>query len=283
MNPSTDAFLAVAKTGSVHAAAKDLGLTQTAVTKRVRALELELSLTLFIRSRKGMNLTQDGEMLLQHCRAVQELEGLFVSRVSGLTRSEISVRIAGPTSAISTRIVENCRPIYEKYPHVQLHLQSDDHSDRVDLVRRGEADFAIVPPENVPNEMESKVLKPDRYLLVASPEWKGRRLGDILANERIIDFYENDETSRNYLRKFGFLSEVKKTRLFVNENEALIYLFKVGAGYGTLTESVASPYLKNGELILLNKGQAMDDPLALLWYPRTQRSDYFSDIIRLIK
>lgn len=74
-NPNLAAFKQVAQTGSVHAAAKDLGLTQTAVTKRIKSLEETLGLTLFLRSRRGMQLTADGLALLQHARAVDELEG----------------------------------------------------------------------------------------------------------------------------------------------------------------------------------------------------------------
>jgi len=230
-----------------------------------------------------MTLTSDGTALLQYCRATEELEGAFLSRVSGQSREDVSVTIVGPTSAISTRIMDNCKELYAKFPHLRLHLRSDDHSNRVDLVRRGDADLAIVSPDQVPNEMDSKVLKADRYLLVASPSWKGRRLPDIIKNERIIDFYENDDTTKTYLKKFGFVEHLERGRIFVNENQALIGLFSHGAGYGTLTESVAQPHLANGDLIALNKGQAMEDLLALIWYPRTQKPDYFEILVRSIK
>jgi DNA-binding transcriptional LysR family regulator len=230
-----------------------------------------------------MSLTQDGQALLQYCRSVEELEGAFLSRVSGQEKSDISLTIVGPTSAISSRVVDDCAHLYQKYSHLRMHLQSDDHGNRIDLVRRGRADLAIVPPEDVPNEMESKVLKSDRYLLVASSKWKGRKLTDILENERIIDFYESDPTSRNYLKKFDLISHVKKERIFINENDALIKLFSKGLGYGTLTESVAESHIKSGHLIALNRGQTMEDPLALVWYPRPQKPDYFSDLIRAIK
>lgn len=283
MNNGLQAFRAIVETGTVHSAADRLSLTQTAITQRLKGLENSLGLTLFLRSRRGMTLTEDGQALLQYCRSVEHLEGAFLSRISGQKKSDVSLTIVGPTSAISSRIVENCEPLYSKYPHLRLHLRSDDHANRVDLVRRAEADLAIVSPEEVPNEMEGKVLKPDRYLLVASSKWKGRRLHEILESERIIDFYESDPTTKNYLRKFELLSHVKRGRLFVNENEALISLFSQGVGYGTLTESVAEPHLKSGRIITLNRGQSMEDGLALVWYPRPQKPDYFADLVRAIK
>ncbi|MCM2280981.1 MAG: LysR family transcriptional regulator [Bdellovibrionaceae bacterium] len=238
-------------------------------------------MTLFLRSRKGMQLTPDGEALLQFCNGSRELEGQFIGRTQGNNRQEVSLTLVGPTSAIATRIADDVKPLYEKYSFLRLHLRSDDHSDRIELVRRGDADFAVVSPEQVPNEMDSKLLKPDRYLLVASHKWKGRRLTEILEAERVIDFYESDQTTEDYLRGFGM--KAAKSRIFVNENEALIRMFIAGVGFGTLTESVADPHLKNGSLISLNRGQTMQSPLALAWYPRPQKAAYFSDLLKAIR
>jgi LysR family transcriptional regulator, chromosome initiation inhibitor len=282
-NPLLDAFQAVVETGTVHSAAKKIGVTQTAVTKRIKALENALQMTTFLRSRRGMSLTDEGKALLQHCRAVQDLEGTFLSRISGKAKDEIQLTIIGPTSAISTRIARDCQALYEKHPYLRLHLQSDDHSNLIDLVRKGSADLAIIPPTDVPREMHSKLLQSDRYVLVACSAWKRRPLKDIVENERIIDFYESDQTTRRYLKKFNLESHVKKSRLYVNENQALVRFFSEGVGFGTLTTEVARPYLDSGELITLNGGHSMEDPLALTWYPRVQKAVYFSNLVRSIK
>lgn len=282
-NSALVAFEAIARVGTVHGAAKELGITQTAVTLRLKQLESHLSMTLFLRSRRGMSITSEGKALFQLCRGQQELEGLFLSQVSGSQRREISLTLIGPTSTISTRISEHCKHLYRKYPFLNLHLRVDDHSDLIELIRRGEADLAVINPEEVPDEMDSKALKPEKYLLVASSQWKGRRLSEITENERVIDFYESDMTTQRYLKKFEIEASAKRSRLFSNDNETLIRLFKAGVGFGTLTETVAKPYLESGELIALNQTKHMEDPLALIWYPRPEKQDYFEDLVRSIK
>lgn len=282
-NPLIESFEAIVRLGTAHAAAKELGVTQTAITQRIKALEEGLKVTLFLRSRKGMVITEEGKALLQYQKNILEAEGDLVSKMTGDDRQEVSLTIVGPTSAISTRVADNCAEIYSKYPFLRLHLQSEDHKDLVAMVKRGEADFAIVPPSSVPNEVHSKMLKPDRYLLVATADWKGRELKEILMNERIIDFYESDLTSLNYLKKFELDSYTKRSRLFVNQNEALIKYLVQGVGIGTLTESVAKPYLDSGSLVKLNGGRVIEDPLALLWYARTKQLKYFEEIVRSIK
>lgn len=277
------AFEDVAFRKTVHAAADSLGITQAAVTQRIKMLESELSMTLFLRSRRGMRLTDEGEALLQFCRSSRELEGQFSSRVQGESRQEVSLTLVGPTSAISTRIAENVEPLFFKHRSLRLHLRSDDHSNIIELIRRGEADLGVVSPALVPNEMTSKKLTSDKYLLVASPKWKGRKLQEILQEERVIDFYDSDSTTSKYLTRFGLENAPRPERLFVNENEALIRFFEAGVGYGTLTESVARPFLESERLISLNRAQTMEDPLALVWYPRPFKMPYFEDLVRSIK
>lgn len=282
-NPLLVAFERVVELKTIHAASSDLRLTQAAMTKRIRLLESTLGITLFLRSRKGMTLTEEGVVLYQFCKTTSELEGQLLSRLKGKDKMEINLTLAGPTSAISSRANKDCLALYKKYPFLKLHFRSEDHVNLIDMLRQGHVDLAIVQPTLVPNEMDSKILKPDRYLLVCSSKWQSRALTEILEKERIIDFYESDLTTLNYLKKFNLDKAKRPDRLFVNENEALIRMFSAGLGYGTLTEDIAKPYLESGDIIKLNRGQALEEPLALAWYPRHEKTDYFQDLIRSIK
>ncbi len=282
-NPLLIAFEQVCHLKTVHAAAIQLGLTQAALTKRIRLLESELGLTLFLRSRRGMSLTQEGQALLNYCKSSNEAEGLFASMVKGSKLQEINLTIVGPTSAISTRVNQDCLTLYTKHPNLRLNFKSEDNANLIEMIRLGSADIAVVSPDAVPNEMDSKVLRPDKYLLVASPQWRGRHLEKILEEERIIDFYESDETTLNYLKKFSLDKIKRRNRLYANENEALIRMFETGIGFGTLTETVAKPYIDSGRLIKLNSSQSMEQSLALAWYPRFQKQNYFTDLIQSIK
>ena len=284
LSPNLQAFLAVHDCGTVHGAARELRLTQTGVTQRIRALEKELGTTLFLRSRKGMRPTAEGEALLRYCRGAMELEGASISRIrTGGKEHPVSVTLAGPTSVLTGRVAELCFPLYSAWPQLQLHFDFCDAADRIAALRSGRAALAIVPPEQVPNEMEGKRLKPDRYILVASARWKGRRLADLLENERLIDFAETDTTSLDYLKKFGLISQVKRPRLYANNNEALIKFFANGIGFGTLTQENARPHLEAGHLIALNGGAVMEDSHALAWFPRPEMPAYFRAILDAIK
>lgn len=284
LSANLKAFMTIARLGTVHGAADELHLTQTGVTQRIRAIEKELGTTLFLRSRKGMKLTQEGEALLRYCRGSEDLEGQVLSQIVGAGKDQpIYVTIAGPTSVMTARIIDQCAGLYEQWPNLYLNFVISDSGDRLALVRSGKVTIAIVPGEQVPNEMDSKTIKPDRYILVASSKWRGRRLTEILEKERIIDFDENDSTTLNYLKKFNLVSHVSKSRLFTNNNEAIIKLFCKGVGFGTLTNEIAKPYIESGDLMSLNSGAVMEDELALAWYPRPEIPAYFKAIIGVLK
>lgn len=76
---------------------------------------------------------------------------------------------------------------------------------------------------------------------------------------------------------------MKSPRLFANNNDVILRMFSSGIGFGTLTQEVAAAYLKQGKLIVLNGGMAIEETLALVWYPRTEAPLYLKALIRAIK
>jgi LysR family transcriptional regulator (chromosome initiation inhibitor) len=104
----------------------------------------------------------------------------------------------------------------------------------------------------------------------------------MIAQERIIDFDVSDVMSIQYLKRHRLDQHVQRARHFVNNNEALITMISSGLGYGVLTEEIARPRTKTGELAILNDGAALENRLALAWYPRPQMPDYLEALVRAI-
>lgn len=284
LDPKLQAFFEIASAGTVHGAAKNLNITQTGVTQRIRTLEKQLTTTLFTRSRSGMKLSHEGEFLYRYCKNALEMEGMVLNEISGVqNNATVNIILVGPTSIVSSRVIPNCFNLYKEFPNMVLSYQMDDQENRAVLLKRGLVQIAILSPQDVTLEMDSKMLKPDKYILVASSKWKSRKTLDIIRNERIIDFYESDKTTQNYLKKFNLLEQARTDRIFANTNLALISLLKAGIGYGTLTQEVAAHDLACGNLIPLNQKQIFEDPQALAWYPRKEMPKYFSRIIESIK
>src|SRR5690606_32645767 len=105
-------------------------------------------------------------------------------------RAERNTRISicGPTSIMRARVTPCLNRFLKHHPRLVLHLEFDDFENRIQKLKSGQSDFALTRATNVPKELESKIMVPDRFLLVGPAQWKKRKLIDIVKNERIIDF-----------------------------------------------------------------------------------------------
>lgn len=283
LDPQLQAFLAIVKQGTVHAAADAIHLTQTAVTQRIRGLEQRLNATLFIRTRRGMQLTPEGEILLQYCRSALSMEGETLSKFKGLGQTfKTDLKITAQSSVMRSRIIPSCLPIMKQFTHLYMHYLINDVEVRHLSLQQGECDLAIVAPEHVSLEMASKELAPEEYLLVATQQWEHRKLTDIIKSEPIIDFNIQDNMTFNYLRHYNLLKNANKDRHYVNNIEALVELVSHGVGYTVLTKEMFALFAKPKKLTALNHGKKLFNPLSLCWYPRPILPPYFQRVINNI-
>jgi len=280
LSPQLQAFLAIVKNKTVHGAAKEIFLTQTAVTQRIRALENKLGASLFIRSRRGMLLTSEGEALLRYCTNVIELEGEAIASItkSG-SEQTISMCMTGPTTIMHSRIIPHCINVMKKFPKLLMQFKIVDEETRVKLLTRGESQLAILDTKSISNEMKFKPLLPQRYIMVASSQWKQRKLKQIISTERIIDFEPEDEMTYAYLKSFDLLKHITNERHFVNRTDTLASMIASGLGYGVLPLEYAKPYITSKKLITLNSGKTYGHAVALAWFPRGPHPKYFSSLI----
>lgn len=134
-------FLAVVRTGSTLAAARELGVNQTTCARRIAALEEELGLTLFERGRDGYRLVERARDLVAAAERVEaEIKG-FLDNVAGAER-----RLSGTLKVTTNEPLANAvvaasvGAFRSSYPRVGVELLIGDQ--RLD-VARGEADVAL--------------------------------------------------------------------------------------------------------------------------------------------
>lgn len=284
LSPQLEAFVAITRTKTVHGAAEQLHITQTAVTQRIRTLESKLRTTLFIRTRRGMMLTPEGESLLRYCIAAQDIEGKTIAEIYGAgNETTISICITSPTSITRSRIMPALFNVMRQFPMLLINFDINDTNDRAKLLRGAEAQFAILQLEDVTPEMTAKVLQPEHYVLVCPAEWNRRKLRDIIENERIIDFNPTDEMTYNYLKYYDLFKYTKHERYYANSTDALATLIAEGFGYSVLTREFASDYVKDKQLFILNDNKSYENRLALAWYERHEPPAYFKAIVDVIE
>jgi len=139
------AFLHVAQSGSFSIAAKKLHLTQPAVSKRIAQLEEQLGADLFDRIGRVVHITEAGNALLPHARAVQmELQAAeqSVRDLTGTVRGEL--RLATSHHIGLHRLPPVLSHFSNAYESVHIDIDFMDSEQAYDLVLRGEVELAVV-------------------------------------------------------------------------------------------------------------------------------------------
>lgn len=138
-------FLAVAREGSITAAADLLHVTQPTLSRQLKDLEQELGKKLFIRSSHSIILTDEGLILRQRAEEivnmVSKLEAEFNSMedtVSG------DVYIGGGETEAMKQIARVVKDLQLKYPNIRYHLYSGNEEDVTDRLDKGLLDFGIL-------------------------------------------------------------------------------------------------------------------------------------------
>lgn len=284
LSPQLVAFMAVVKCKTVHAAAESLFITQTAVTQRIKGLEANLKTTLFLRSRRGMELTVEGEALLRYCQAAVDLEGQALAQIQGSgIATEVTLRLCGPTSIMRSRIIPAAMSLITEYPDLLFEFQIVDQEVRHQRLKAGDADFALVHKQDLADEMAHKQLEPENYVLVCSSQWQGRQLHDIITQERVVDFDPQDQMTLNYLQEYQLIDDMHPGRYFVNKTELIADLVCQGVGYTALTREFVTPFVDSGEMMILNGGKTFLVQPYLAWYPRPEPPAYLPKLIDRIK
>lgn len=284
LHPGLEAFMAVIRHSTVHGAAKEIGLTQTGVTQRIRALERQLGTTLFTRSRKGMHPTPEGEALHRYCQSAKDLEGQLLSFLYNKPHdATVRVNLCGPSSIMRSRIIPGAVKILDAYKNVTFTFNLNDDESSLKQLKSGSAQLAVLSRSEVVNELDSKLLAPSQYILVGPAAWKGREIEDIVATERIIDFNASDKATFQFLKKYGLVEKCVKERHLANNIDALASLIAKGHGYSVLTRKFAEPLFRAKQIIHLMEGKGLELEFALAWYPRHEMPSYFEQLIKSIK
>jgi DNA-binding transcriptional LysR family regulator len=284
LHPGLEAFMAVVKQSTVHGAAREIGLTQTGVTQRIRTLEHQLGTTLFTRSRKGMLPTPEGEALHRYCMQTKNLEGELLSfLVNKTSSSTIRMHITGPSSIMRCRIIPAATEILTKFNHITFTFNLDDNESAIKQLKSGISQLAVLLRHEVVNELDSKLLQPVSYILVGPKKWENRDIIDIIKNEKIIDFNSSDDATFKFLKKFELFNYCQKDRHLANNIDALASFIASGHGYSVLTKDFASPLINSNQTVNLMPEKEITMDYALAWYPRHEMPTYFKQLIKAIK
>ena len=175
-----DVLVSVATLGSMGRAASTHGVTQAAVSARIRALEGALGLTLLKRSPRGTTLTASGALVVDWARgALDAAEALEAGVASLRTEQAAWLRVAASLTVAEYLLPRWLVALRAELPDTSVSLSTRNSTDVAADVLAGDADLGFVEGPSIPDDLDTQVVARDELMLVVAPahEWAHRKRG----------------------------------------------------------------------------------------------------------
>lgn len=269
-------FSALAACGSLSAAARELGISTPAVSKRLSQMETRLGVTLVNRTTRRMSLTPEGELYVAHARRILgEIDDM--AQLLGGAKGEAQglLRVNATLGFGRTHVAPLISKFVRKHPQVEVQLQLSVNpppltDDAFDVCIRFGA-----PPEA---RVIARRIASNRRLLCASPAYLARagqpRVPNDLAHHRCIGIRQGDEAYGMWRLSTGRgaaqRTEAVKTRGALSTNDGEIAVNWALDGHGILmrAEWDIARYLRSGRLVQVLANYRTPDADIYAVYPQ---------------
>ena len=250
-------FYYVAKYGSITKTAKELCLSQPAVSQSIRALEEALGASMFVRRSKGVELTAEGSALYDYVKEGYEriVEGENkVKEMLGL--SDGTIRIGASDMTLQFYLLPYLEKFHSEYPGINVTVTNAPTPLTIDHLHAGRIDFGVVSTPFVSDEkVEIFKGRKIRDIFVAGSKFEELR-GKKLSYRDLLDFpiisLESNTSTRRYIDSFLSRQGVELHPEFELSTSSIVVQFAVrNLGIGCVVEDFARDEIESGKLFKL--------------------------------
>jgi DNA-binding transcriptional LysR family regulator len=189
------AFFEVARFRNFTKAADYLGLTQSALSHRIKKLEQELETSLFIRGHDGIRLTTAGDKLLQYTRVQDQIEKEFIHDLKTKANTHPSgvLKIGGISTLMWPVVIPALSKFLRTNPHIQMEMYAKEIDELPQLLQSSQVDMVITCGQLNKHSYEEIYLGDEINVLVQSKRFSS--IPDVY-----LDHHPEDQTTINYLK-----------------------------------------------------------------------------------
>lgn len=247
-----EAFVETARRGSVSRAADALFVTQPAATARLKALEREVGTALFVRTGRGVRLSEAGRSFLPYAQRALGAVAEGRQLLADVSRGGAGQLALGAAPAVGTYVLPAIlQRFHAAYPNVQLSVRTGHSEEVLELVLREQVEVGLVRALRHP-DIQSVPLYEDELVLVTTPEHRFAAQDKIaveeLGDEQLILF---DRTSSYHDLTSSFFREAgvaPRGVMEVDNIDATKKMVRQGLGVALLPYTAVAEELQSGAL-----------------------------------
>ncbi len=244
-------FYETARHSSFSKAASHLYISQSAISQCIRQLESDLDAKLFTRSKRGVSLTKEGEILFQKIEnAISSIEQgeMLLARLHHLESG--SLIIAAGDSITSHFLLPYLEKFHETYPNIRIEMANSYSHHMLELVKEGKAELAFV---NLPAEDDELCISPcfeihDIFVCGSEHKQKSSYSWKEIADEPLI-LLENNSSSRLFLNDiFGKKNIQLEPQIEIAAHDLLIQFASIHLGVSCVVKEFSKESLKQKKI-----------------------------------
>lgn len=249
-------FFTVANTGNISKAAKELYISQPAISKSIQKLEESVGCKLFSRSSRGVVLTEEGQLLYKHVS--EAFEALTLGEEKLKRSIELGVghlKIGVSTTLCKYLLLPYLKEFIREKPHISISISCQSTNETLKLLENNKIDIGLIGrPEFLKNihfdflaEIEDSFVATKDYLR----NLKARGIGkdQILQNSTLMLLDKNNMT-RQYIDNYFLNNDIHiKDTIDISEMDLLIEFARIGVGVGCVIKDFVKKDLDEGTLV----------------------------------
>ena len=248
-------FKEVAETGNISVAAKNLYISQSAVSQSIKQLETALQARLFARSPRGVTLTGEGQMLYQYVRSALGLLATGEDKLSQAQQLLLGTRVIGASDTVTSQfLVPYLDEFHRLHPGIRLKIVSGRSAKVLSMLKSGAVDiaFASSPADSA---VESWPCFATHSAFVAGSGYDCD-FDHTYTRQEIADFplilLERKASSRVFLEQEFLKHGVTLTpEIELSSRSLLVSLARIGLGVAGVTLEFVQKALEAGDIRLL--------------------------------
>ena len=248
-------FKEVAETGNISLAAKNLYISQSAVSQSVKQLETALQARLFARSPRGVSLTWEGQMLYQYVRSALGLLATGEDKLSQAQQLLLGTLTIGASDTVTSFFLTPfLETFHRQHPGIRLKIVSGRSAKVLSMLKSGAVDIAFASSPS-DSSLATWSCFATHAIFVAGSGY-GCDFDHVYTRQEIADFplilLERKASSRVFLEQCFLQSGITLTpEIELSSRSLLVSLAKIGLGVAGVTLEFVQDALLSGDIRLL--------------------------------
>lgn len=250
-------FYIVAKNKHMTKASEELHISQPAISQSIKKLEDQLGGTLFLRSNKGMELTEEGKMFYEYVKGALELindaENEFTS-FKDLTKGEIKIDCS--TTLTKLILMNALKEFHKEYPNININITNNLTSNLISDLKLGKLDFVVFNESNIKEtNLHLEKIKELKQGFVYNPEFYNDEINNFEELNKLPLILQKEESnSRKLLDYIALQNGVKLIpKMEVVSQELITEFVNIGLGIGFSIIDLATRNYKNLKELKINR------------------------------